>query len=512
MNLTAIIVGAIGLLLLIGIITQIQTSQLLRRWIEDIKSQNSTSLNLRTPWLRETFEEYKTYRLTGIEINSQALVEKNLFNEKVWLAGVIKAPIGNITKMVSHLPSFTIILGVLGTFLGLTFSMFSMQDTLLTLGDQTGNGNLSVDSIVSAIASPFKGMSLAFITSIAGIGSAFILNLIQAGFLSGGRSISYLTQNLLTESEALLDHKYEAQLQSDKPKDSFEKILDRLANKIGESFHSTIGDFNRDMVHFTERLDASMQELQNLINNEKQRSTLFLEATQSMEASGTTFERATKLFEETNQGVSGQIHSLKEAIEQTLKRMETHEKRMEQASKQTQGHLDQSNKRIEEISQQFLRALDQQMDSYQDKYDHASSTLQRQQEDWLYQHQEMNNRYAESTDTLSSGLDQLERSLYQMFEKIKREVLEQIKYQNDRQAQMFTQNDHRQDTRDIIRHLEALSCSFENLSHGIDRNSSDSVRYMQEFYQLLTRISQHLEQQALQQRPSHGLPSRVIDT
>ncbi|GGE43173.1 hypothetical protein GCM10011391_22500 [Pullulanibacillus camelliae] len=516
MSLTPIIVSAIALLFLIGCIAQIQVSLQLKNWLAAIQRQTQFE-RFDTPpaasWLRDALEAYKSYRQAGTEVNSQALIEKHLLSERIRVAGVIRTPLGNMTRMLNHLPSFTIILGVLGTFLGLTLAMFSMQGTLLTLGDGSGSGNLSVDTIISAIASPFKGMSLAFITSIAGIGTALLLNLLQAGYFSGGRSLSYLTEHLLTEGELFLDHYVETQLMTEKPKDSFEKILDRLAAKIGDSFEATIGDFSRDMVHFTERLDHSMEELQSMLHNEKERTQAFSEATLSMERSGQSFAKATQSFESSNQGMSKHIQGLQAAIEQAFKRMEAHEKRMEQTGQQAQRLLEQSDKKVETISQQFLRATEQQLENFQDKYDHASSSLQRQQEDWLYQHQDMHNRYAEATDTIANALDQLERSLYQMADKIKREIMDQIKYQNERQQQIASQTDSRQESREIIRHLEGLSRGIEALSHDMERRSSDSVRYLQEFYQLFTRMSQHLELQVQeQQRMRSTLPTRVLDS
>jgi hypothetical protein len=509
MNLTAVIVGAIGLLFVIGVIAHIQVAHCLNRWLEEVRalSVEGAGRTPFAPWLQKTFEEYRAQRLGGMPVNTQALIEKNLFQEKVWMAGVFRAPIGNVSKMLGYLPSFTIILGVLGTFIGLTMSMFAMQNTLLSLGGSTSAGNLSVDSIVAAISSPFKGMSTAFITSIAGIGTAFLLNLLQAGFLSGGHSIHYLTGKLFSECETLLDHQFETHLSSEKPHDSFERILDRLASKIGESFQSTIGDFSRDMVHFTERLNVSMTELQGMMENQRLHTEAFSNATERLEATGVSFEKSTKQFDQTNQGVSAHIKTLKESVDRVFQRAEAHEKRMEQAAKQTQSFIERSDKKSEDLARQFLRALEQQMQGFHDKYDQAAGGLARQQEDLIYRGQEMSNQYAQTTESFSTSIDQLERGLYQMVEKVKRDILDHIKYQNERQSQMLNHDDRRQEIRDLSR-------SFESLSHGMERQWGDNQRYIQDFYQVLNRISHLLEQQSLYQRErsARPLPSRVIDS
>jgi len=254
-------------------------------------------------------------------------------------------------------------------------------------------------------------------------------------------------------------------------------------------------------------LDASMAEVQALIEHQRTHTEAFSHAAERLEASGTAFEQSTKQFSETNQSIANNIKILKESVDRVFQRAEAHEKRMEQAAKQTQSFMERSDKKAEELSRQFLRALEQQMQGFHDKYDLAAGNLQRQQEDLIYKQQEMNNQYAQSTEAFSSSIDQLERSLYQMFEKVKREILDQIKYQNDRQTQWLNQDNRREDLRDVSRNIE-------NLSHSLDRQWGDNQRYIQDFYQLLNRISHLIEQQTLyqQERAARSLPSRVIDS
>ncbi|TCP32303.1 hypothetical protein EV207_101282 [Scopulibacillus darangshiensis] len=545
MSITTIVVGLIALFTLIGFISHVQISVIVKKWLEEINalSLSGDSRTVPSQWLHNTIEEYKTYHLAGTEVNTQALIEKHLLKERILIAGLIKAPIGNCAKLLQHLPAFTIILGVMGTFVGLTLSMFSMQETLLSLGNASSSSSLSMDNILQAITAPFKGMSLAFITSIAGISAALFLNILHAGFLSGGQSISYLTNKLYTECEAWLDHQLQMKLMSDKPQDSFEKILDRLANKVHESFHETVGDFAHDMVNFTEKLDGAMNDVQGILKSQRQYSDAFAVSTEELKSFGEKFEQSTKQFDETNHGVGASIERLKENVDRVFQHQEREQKRIEQYYKQTQNSIEQSNKKaeevsrqtqafidhgnkkneelvrqmqayidqedkkIEELSRQFLRAAEQQMQGFHDKYDNAEGLLSRKQEDWLYQHQDMNGRYAKASDDFATSVDQLEKSLYNMFEKVKRDILEQMKYQNDRQASMMTNEAGRQDTRELIR-------SVETLSHRMDQYQSDYQRYLQGYENALYKIAAQLEQssQTTARLSSRTLPSRVIDS
>ncbi|MFP3340416.1 hypothetical protein R0J91_20720, partial [Micrococcus sp. SIMBA_131] len=78
---------------------------------------------------------------------------------------------------MQQLPPTSIIIGILGTFIGLTLAISSMQETLMFLSQKPEDANLNLASVIEAISSPFQGMSVAFITSIAGIGNALFLTL-----------------------------------------------------------------------------------------------------------------------------------------------------------------------------------------------------------------------------------------------------------------------------------------------------------------------------------------------
>lgn len=526
MSITTIFVGLIALFTLIGFISHVQISLVVKKWLGEIKllSLSPDERSVPSQWIRSMIEEYKTYHLAGTQVNTQALIEKHLLKEKLLIAGIVKAPLGNCAKLLQHLPAFTIILGVMGTFIGLTLAMFSMQETLLALGGTSSSGSMSMDNILQAITSPFKGMSLAFITSIAGISAALFLNILQAGFLSGGQSVNFLTNKLYTECEAWLDHQLQMQLINEKPKDSFEKVLDRLANKVHASFHETIGDFAKDMVFFTEKLDGAMNDVQGILQSQRKYSEAFAATTDKLEHFGKQFGEATKQYDDTNQGMAGNVERLNEGVERVFQHQEGQQERIEQFytqtqnfidhstkkneefSRKTQAYIEQTNKRTEELSKQFLRALEQQMEGFHSKYDDATSSLSRQQEDWLYQHQDMNKRYGQASDDFATSVEQLDKSLYNMFEKIKRDITEQIKYQNERQSSMMNNDSARQDTRDLIR-------GVENLSQRIDQHFSDNQRYLQEYYQVLSRISSFLERssQSSVRIATEKMPSKVID-
>ncbi len=510
MNLTTIIISLIGLLILFGIIGHIQLSVTLNGWLRQVENliQFPDRSGVQSPWMQDLIEDYRETASSQQDMNTQALIESHFYKQPIRWLGLFKFPIGNASRLLEHLPSFTIILGVLGTFIGLTESMFSMQKALLTMG---GTGSqVTADSILSTIASPFKGMSLAFLTSIAGIGGSLLLNLVQGGFLSKGESISYIVEKLLTTFESLLDHTIQKELLLDKPRDPFEKILDRLATRIGESFQITLGDFSKDMVTFTKELKSSVSSLDALLSDFSEHRQALTQSSENLVTFGEHFHETTEQYKTMNQSISTQIDRLKESVDRVFSRVEQQEKRTEQQTKQVALLLEGGQKQSETLSRQFLQAMEQQMQGFHDKYDNAAESLSRQQEDWLYQHRDMNNQYAQGSETMVHAVEQLERGIIQVAEKLKRDILDQMKYQQERNMQLLTRDQDRGGERDLIR-------AFDQMGHGLERGFDEQRRYYQEFIQMLSRLSNTIEHQARTASSSgapyesRALTTRVID-
>lgn len=261
--LTSAVVGLIGILVLTGLIGYAQTGYRLKNWIRELQElETQTAMQPRSRWIQRVCSDYRQYHLSGVlSLNTQALIEKHLFQERIPLVGLMRVPVGNIQKVMQQLPAFTIILGVLGTFIGLTLSLLSMQDTLFRLGNAASGPTMTMNSIISSLTAPFEGMSVAFITSIAGIGGALILNILQTGFLSRGSSLTYLQGKVMSDCEVYLDHAFNSLLLQEKPQDSAERLLDRLAVKIEESFQRSVGEFGSSMTEFTAGLKTAMEDV-----------------------------------------------------------------------------------------------------------------------------------------------------------------------------------------------------------------------------------------------------------
>ncbi|MFC7371472.1 hypothetical protein ACFQPF_07275 [Fictibacillus iocasae] len=509
--LTSVVVGLIGFLVFMGFAGQMQAGYRFRKWLREVQELDSTAHNdstsvPRSRWLQNAVTEYRDYHLSGVaQLNTQALIEKHLFQEKLAIMGVLRVPAGNAVRLMQQLPSFTIILGVMGTFIGLTLSLVAMQDTLLTLGNQTASSSMTMNTILSALTAPFKGMSVAFITSIAGIGGALLLTILQTGFLSRGASLPYLQSKLMADTEAYLDHRFSTHLLSEKPHDSTERLLDRLASKVHESFHSTLGDFASQMVAFTGGLQQAMEQVTGMITAQREHTERFAESALQLEGFGQRFHETTEKLGSIQRTVDQSINALAANIssfEQQLKnandKHQLGQQKFEQLITRSDKLLQESQRRSEEQAVTLTRALGEQLQHYKDQHDALENRLAQKQDEWHYRYSEKQGEYGRASSDFASSVQQLEKGFHSAVDHMKRDFVEQLRNMMDsqvRQLQQLLSNPGREDD------MRELSRTLENMFHGLNRSLSesnrsvtDSNRTLGDMHGLLQRIYQAASQ------------------
>lgn len=141
--------------------------------------------------LNKIVKEYKTVLESKKEdINTYALVDKFYHTE------LKMVELGE--KFISKAISLMIVLGLLGTFYGLTLSI----GELVQLLSATGTNVVSdVSSITGGLISSVEGMSVAFITSLFGIGSSVILTILNIMF-----NLENVRESVLLSIEEYLDN------------------------------------------------------------------------------------------------------------------------------------------------------------------------------------------------------------------------------------------------------------------------------------------------------------------
>jgi hypothetical protein len=507
-QLTFIVVGVIGFMVFLGLAGYTQTAYYFRKWSKELRQlETNKDEQPQSRWIQRVTSDYRQYHLAGVpQLNTQGLIEKHLFNERIPLLGIFRVPVGNIQRLLSQLPSFTIILGVLGTFIGLTLSLLSMQDTLLTLGSQPADSNLTLNAIIASLTAPFKGMSVAFFTSIAGIGAALFLNLILSGFFSQGSSLSYMQNKLLADCEVYLDHHINSILINEKPQDSVERLLDRLASRVESSFDKTLGDFASQMVNFTAGLQKAMEDVNGIFEAQRQHSEQFAASAVQLDQFGERFHVTTEKLGGIQKTVDTSITALAQNIrsfEQQLKTADDRhalgQQKFEQLIQRSDKILQEAHRRSEEHAQTMLRGMQEQLQHYQVQHEALENRLAQKQDEWHYRYAEKQGEYGRAAQDFASSVQQLEKGFYTAVEHIKRDFIDQIRNimesQSRQLSSVLNQPSNQRMREDEMREL---SRTLENLYHGLSQSINDNNRTLSDMYHLLQRIYQSAMNQSSQ--------------
>ncbi|MBM6619669.1 hypothetical protein [Bacillus suaedaesalsae] len=502
MGISIFILGIIGFITLFGVVCHFQTIYILQKWQQEFINLDEGHVSSSSvKWINKLIKEYETYKVQKHEsINTISLVEKNFMKEPIRLFGIIKSPVGNVLKLQQLLPMTVIICGILGTFIGLTISMFSMEEILITLPGSSAD--LSMNSIVSAISAPFQGMSLAFITSIAGISSSLLLNLFQTGFLSGGTSVSYYKGSILSEAESLLDHKISSQIENEKPKDQLEKLLDRFSNKVQEAFQESVKDFAGNIIKLTEELHVVTNDMKQLIVKQTETADTYSTSTHALKDFGSDLTTSVNGLLSVRSGIDHELNTLQSAIKglekhlhSSLEKQEVGQRRFEQMLQRSDQLLKDSSTKTAEISGLFLKGLEEQSNRAYAKQEEMERRLYQKQEELNYSFQDKQSQYYHAAQDFSSSVQQLERSWHEVIERLRREVIDKMDQSRHRQVQ--PQNDNRE----LIRTIELVS---ERSQYEI----SQIQQYLAEVYQMLIRFYEGQQYTAIQTKRPH-LPTRI---
>ncbi|MDN4071634.1 hypothetical protein [Fictibacillus terranigra] len=516
-SLTMAVVGLIGFLVLTGLAGYAQTGYRLRVWMRELQELESQgAAQPRSRWIQRVCADYRQYHLSGVSsLNTQALIEKHLYQERIPLLGLLRVPVGNIQKVLQQLPAFTIILGVLGTFIGLTLSLLSMQDTLFRLGSSAAGPSMTMNSIISSLTAPFEGMSVAFITSIAGIGGSLILNILQAGFLSRGASLTYLQGKVMTDCEVYLDHTFNSLLLQEKPQDSAERLLDRLAAKVEESFERSVGHFGKSMTEFTAGLKTAMEDVKGILEAQRLHTESFAASASTLEQFGVQFhktiEKQDTMHKAVDQSISvltAQINSFEQQLQKSADRQNAGQQTFELLIQRSDKVLAETQRRSEEFAGNMARALQEQLQHYANQHDALESRLGQKQEEWYYRYSEKQGEYGRAAADFASSVQQLEKGFYNAVEHMKRDFVEQIRNVLERERQLSQQSGpHRGDD------MRELAHTLENLFHGLSRDFNSSNRTLGDMYHLLQRMYQAaVEHQTVYDSRERDHDSRLISS
>ncbi len=251
----------------------------------DIKDkENRDAAIFESKVLNAIIDDYKVAAKGNREINTQAIIEKNFNNElnSLYLG----------ERFIKRSVSLMIILGLLGTFYGLTLSIGKLVELL----SSSNNADVldSMDSVVQGLINSVKGMSVAFVTSLFGISSSILMTIFNTVL-----GVEELRETVMVEIEEYLDNSLAEGIYKEETTESI----------LNEELKSTIKEFG-------DKLESNIKEISNIMSYRFTAAASSIEEfSGSLEKSVDRFDKSLQTFAENTRDFSEFNHHLKTNIQ-----------------------------------------------------------------------------------------------------------------------------------------------------------------------------------------------------
>ncbi len=261
--------------------------------------------------------EYRFKDSKNLEkINTAAIIEGAYGQEKFNFLG-IPLTCEFADNICRKLPNLLLSFGLLGTFLGITFNLATLSQTITQVDIS------DVRNLVEELDKPLQGMGVAFTTSLIAIACSSCLTVINLTW-----NTNLTKSKLLSTIEDYIDNIYLPQIQSvssmevaiDRFSQDFNNMVQQLGITIEESVNKAFSKINDsadtfkqaahalDNSRFPEKLATATNNLAIAQNQFSQSSLVLQKSTQSFEHSLDSMQKLTQKFLELNQQVANINH------------------------------------------------------------------------------------------------------------------------------------------------------------------------------------------------------------
>ncbi len=261
-NLNPVATGIVITILSILVLTIILTFSIRRKYnalVADLENtENRKNGVFENPALNKMVDDYQRAVENQVEeINTPAIVEKHMTGSFAGYAAAERVAARSVSLMV--------ILGLLGTFYGLTLSI---GEIVTLLASTKGSLVNDMTPIIDGLMNSLQGMSVAFVTSLCGIGGSIIITLLNMVF-----SIQSSKDRVLVCAEEYLDHSTPGRKRSGASVGQLDLNLDQFGDKLEENLKDLtsalsyrLGTVATEMANTAESLNGSIAKFDQSIN------------------------------------------------------------------------------------------------------------------------------------------------------------------------------------------------------------------------------------------------------
>lgn len=205
--------------------------------------------------LNKIVEDYKnTAQGSYSEVNTQAIIEKN-FNLR--LRGLALGE-----RFIKNTNTLMITLGLFGTFVGLTVAVGELAAIFKNMDMIELIQNAGIEELLRRLISSLQGMSVAFTTSLVGVGCSIVLTILMTIV-----NAQEVRENLMIHIEEYLDNSVAVVVSQDKETEytMMNNILrttfTEFGEKIQQSLQKTVESFGEKLTNVVMDVNVSSQTL-----------------------------------------------------------------------------------------------------------------------------------------------------------------------------------------------------------------------------------------------------------
>lgn len=278
--------------------------------------------------LNKVVEDYKN-TATGSysEVNTQAIIEKN-FNLR--LRGLALGE-----RFIKNTNTLLITLGLFGTFVGLTAAVGELAGIFIKMDMAELIENSGIEGMLRSLVSSLQGMSVAFTTSLVGVGCSIVLTVLMTVV-----NAQDVRENLMIHIEEYLDNTVSVVVSQDKEteytmmnnilratfndfgdriqsslKQTVESFGDKLTSVVmdvnvsSKSLDTTVERFDKSLANFAVNMRDLNEFNMNMRNNIERMDVNFIKVTESL-------TRTSDIVVENYRSVEGFSGNIREAADQ----------------------------------------------------------------------------------------------------------------------------------------------------------------------------------------------------
>ncbi|MCB1675866.1 MAG: anti-phage defense ZorAB system ZorA [Halioglobus sp.] len=270
---------------------------------------------------------------------------EHFFNSQTLAAGLTGS------RLLAAAPSFLVAIGVLGTFVGLTIGLNSLDL----------DSRSSIETLRDGIDGLIAGAAVAFMTSVWGVASSLVLNLFEKlaersalrGITAIQQQVDFLYPRIPAEQSlvAIAEH-------SRHTRESMQELHERIGDRLQEAVQG-MGDAMQEALANT--LNSIMgPAIDSLVNHSQDQSTAALEAlvTRFMEGMGEAgrsqsamMDQAAARMETSVEGMSDRLAALTANLEEQQRRQqEAADRQLKEAQQRDEARNQQLGEHIQAIS------------------------------------------------------------------------------------------------------------------------------------------------------------------